>query len=261
VLNPEAKPQNSQSAVHNAYLFNLSKTDSLCPLSVLDTERSRPDSRPSNPDPCLGRASAADPFLSKTASRLAVSVPALSRSAPEVCLSGGLYEMGACLRFLSACTHSKARSLNMHGVADRQSTLLPTCLEHCHVTEVGQWRLFLSDSCRVFWLQALCQYLTQQLPILVSVSQHSVWTVIMTQQTRLVQQIVARHNAMQVHQSTSTVQARYRQLQYTETGLQTPLKKITALPVGPLPFASVFSLSLSLSFAFSRSFSFCDALL
>ncbi|KAA6427228.1 MAG: hypothetical protein FRX49_02985 [Trebouxia sp. A1-2] len=49
-------------------------------------DRSRPDSRPSNPDPCLGRASAADPFLSKTASCLAVSVPALSRSAPELLL-------------------------------------------------------------------------------------------------------------------------------------------------------------------------------
>ncbi len=79
------------------------------------------------------------------------------------------------------------------------------------------------------------QFLTQQLPILVPVLHHSVWTVLMTQQTRHVQRVVARHKVMQNPQSTSDVHARYRQLQHTE--VQIPLKKMTAVPAGPLPFA------------------------
>ncbi len=89
-----------------AHLCNRSKTESLCPLSVLDTDRSRPDCLLSRPDPCLGRASALsapETCLSKRASRMTVSVPALSQSASDVFLSGGLYEMGACFRRLSAC--------------------------------------------------------------------------------------------------------------------------------------------------------------
>ena len=67
----------------STYLRNRSKTESLCPLSVLDTDRSKPEVCCSSP------ALPAESFLSVVGAFLASSVGS-SRLVPDVCLSGGL---------------------------------------------------------------------------------------------------------------------------------------------------------------------------
>lgn len=70
----------------SCYLCSRSKTDSLCPLSVLETARSRSGFLVTTS--CT--PSASDGLLSERASRLLVSVPALGLSVCESVLSGGL---------------------------------------------------------------------------------------------------------------------------------------------------------------------------
>lgn len=69
-----------------SYRCSRSKTDSLCPLSVLETVRSRSDFLVAESCPL----SASEGFLSKRDSRLLMSVPALCLSACADVLSGGL---------------------------------------------------------------------------------------------------------------------------------------------------------------------------